>query len=103
MSSEPFYTTEGGKKRTINQNGIMLPVLLLVVVLLVMVIFADIRFANPKVNKYDWWQKMHNLDALDALRALLIERELQIKYTMAAKGLDMENMQQILKYFRPTD
>lgn len=59
-------------------------------------------------------KKMHNLISLtsvrfirpkspDALRALLIERELQIKYTMAAKGLDLENVQQILKYFRPTD
>lgn len=50
---------------------------------------TSVRFIRPK--------------SLDTLRALLIERELQIKYTMAAKGLDMENVQQILKYFRPTD
>lgn len=59
-------------------------------------------------------KKMHNLlsltsvrffkpKSLDTLRALLIEIELQIKYMIAAKGLDMKNVQQILKYFRPTD
>lgn len=50
---------------------------------------TSVRFVKPK--------------SLYALRALLIERELQIEYMMAVKGLDMENVQQIVKYIRPTD